>query len=54
MAECEDDFSTKLSLQKFFSLLDKLTADQQKYVAEMGFGFLLDLSCIELPRALVR
>ena len=53
MAECEDDFSTNLSLQKFCTLLDKLTPAQQEYVAEMGFGFLLDLCCNELPRALV-
>src|SRR4051812_41898418 len=54
MAECDDDFSTKLSLQKFLSLLDKLTPDQKKFVEQMGFGFLLDLSCTELPRALVK
>ena len=54
MAECDDDFSTKLSLQKFLSLLDKLTPDQKKDVEQMGFGFLLGLSCTELPRALVK
>ena len=54
MAECEDDFLIKLSLQKFLSLLDKLMPDQQKYAEQMGFGSLLDLSCAKLPRALVK
>jgi len=54
MADYEEEFSTKLSLQKFINVCKNLTAKQISLVKDIGFGNLLDLCCTELPRTLVR
>ena len=54
MAEYEEEFSTKLSLQKFITVCEKLTEPQKQLLRDIGFGYLLDLCYHELPRCLVR
>ena len=54
MGEYEEEFSTKLSFQKFITVCEKLTEPQKQLVRDIGFGYLLDLCCRELPRCFVR
>ena len=54
MGEYEEEFSTKLSFQKFITVYEKLTEPQKQLVRDIGFGYLLDLCCRELPRCFVR